>query len=279
MEKIKNAIILFSINPIQLFKALYFRARPLPKNPVRKRINGVIFEFDFNYDPVVKALYYGTYEIRTIKIMKRFLKKRDIFIDVGANIGYLSAIAMGFVGQSGQVHSFEPVPSHFMRLSNVAEMNPRYKIFVNQYALGDTKGKSKINVTNLPNIGWNIMVSGFMSTETIKETVEVAVTTLGNYIEEKKLNNIALIKIDTEGYELPILRGMEDYFLNNAARPAIICEIAPNAYPLLGVCLSDLSEYMNKYGYIALNERTKKQIDVAVLEKTTNVIFVPRRCI
>jgi len=80
---------------------------PLPKTTCKK-INGVWFRFDFDLDPRIKKMYLGEYETETVETMKKLLRQGDVFIDVGANIGFLSAVAAGLVG--GQIHSFEPVP-------------------------------------------------------------------------------------------------------------------------------------------------------------------------
>ncbi|MFC2044648.1 hypothetical protein ACFLT8_05610 [Chloroflexota bacterium] len=69
--------------------------QPLPKSLAWKRINGILFEFDFKYDSAIKLMHSGSYEVPTLEAMRRYLNKGDTFIDVGANIGYLSAITLG----------------------------------------------------------------------------------------------------------------------------------------------------------------------------------------
>lgn len=276
-EKIKKAAFLLVRNPRRFFKILNARIRPIPKSPLKQRINEILFEFDFDYDSEIKAMYDGVYEMDTVDAMRRFLKKGDTFVDVGASIGYLSAIATGFVGKVGQVHSFEPVPEYFHRLKDMAVKNRGYEIVPNQCALGEEKGTTRIAVTNLSNIGWNTIVPRFMSNETVKETIEVPVHRLDSYIKEKAVDKISLIKIDTEGFEFPVLKGLSGYFKNTNHRPAIICEIAPAAYPLLGCSLAHLSEYMKRYNYHAFNiVDTHAEVDITKLEKTTNVIFISK---
>lgn len=207
--------------------------------------------------------------------MKRFLKKGDTFIDIGANIGYLSAVALGFVGKRGEVHSFEPVPEYVERLKEIAAANREYKIIVNQYALGEKEGREKIYVTNLPNIGWNTMIPNFMLEGTLKETVEVGVCRLDSYIMEKRLEDIRLIKIDTEGFEFPVLKGLSGYLENTAYRPVIICEISPTAYPPLDCTPADLSEYMKSYHYRAFKLADPGiEVDITRLTETTDVVFM-----
>ena len=294
-------------NPKLFFKYLYAGAKSVilrwPKAPIQKRINGILFEFDFDLDLVIKlmrnplklllqylsigakpnvlAMYYGAYEPDTVRAMKKLLKKGDTFIDVGANIGYLSAIAMGLVGKTGQVHSFEPIPKHFQRLKNLALANKKYKIVVNQCALGEKEGTARIDVSGL-SIGSSTMVPDLLKfkeiaygkrKEMIEETIEVPTHRLDCYIKEQSISGISLIKIDTEGFEFPVLKGLSGYFENANHLPAIICEITPAAYPLLGYTLSQLSEYMKKYNYHAFS-LDDTEIDITKLKGYPNVIFL-----
>ena len=293
-------------NPKLFFKYLYAGAKSVilrwPKAPIQKRINGILLEFDFDSDPVMKLMRnplklfvqylirmlelnlnagvikptvlrmcYGAYETSTLGAMRKLLNKGDTFIDVGANIGYLSAIAMGLVGKTGQVHSFEPVPRYFKRLKNLAVANKEYKIIVNQCALGDERGTKRIDVS-LEGIGMSTMVPGFRRKEMIEEVIEVPTYRLDWYIKEKSISSISLIKIDVEGFGLPVLRGLSDYF-EIGHRPSIICEIHTAAYPLLGYTLTQLSEYMKKYDYHAFS-LDDAEIDITKLKEVTYVVFL-----
>ena len=66
--------------------------------------------------------------------MEKYLSYGDTFIDIGANIGYLSMIGANIVGKDGAVHAFEPVPHYFKILEKLAKMNSGYKIIVNPIA-------------------------------------------------------------------------------------------------------------------------------------------------
>jgi FkbM family methyltransferase len=150
-------------------------------------------------------------------------------------------------------------------------LNKEYCFVANKCALGEKDFTDKIAITNLRNIGWNTIVPGFMDFATVKETRDVVIRRLDSYIQEKGLNNIALIKIDTEGYEFPVLKGLSNYFETNRCRPAIICEIVPDAYALLGYQLVELSRYMDKFKYKAFElSNTNKRIDISQLRTTTN---------
>ena len=105
-----------------------------PRRRVRKHIGGVVFEVDIEPDLTGVAMYLGLYEPATARTMTRFLRPGDTFVDIGANIGYLSAVGANLVGRWGQVHCFEPVPRYFQRLQRLAETNPEYAIYPHQAA-------------------------------------------------------------------------------------------------------------------------------------------------
>ena len=219
------------------------------KSPIQdKKINGLSFKFDLS-DPNMRKMYLGGYEIETVKILKKILKEGDTFIDVGANIGYLSAIAASCVGKSGQVHSFEPVPNYFSKLKTMADNNKNFNIFVNNFALGDKEKQMEIDCSNDGNIGWNTMVPNLMKKNIIKESIVVPVIMLDNYINDKiiKKEKISLIKIDAEGFEFPILKGLGSFL--KEYHPTILCEIVPAAYSLLGTSVEFLYKYMNQFSY------------------------------
>lgn len=275
----RQALSLFLANPLLFFEfiSVKFKIIKIPqRGPAQKKINGVIFEFDFYYDPAIKYMYINDYQSETVRVMKKILSKGDTFIDVGANIGYLSAIAAGIVGSSGHVHSFEPVPEYFSKLERLAVLNRDYNIVANKIALGSECGMSDIKITSLNNIGWNTLVPGFMSNQRkIKEILQVPVYRLDRYIKENKLNKIKLLKIDVEGFEFPVLKGLSDYFDNTAYFPFIICEINPFACQLMGCTLKELSEYMKKYSYKAYGlVDPDKEINIMDLKVTTDVLFV-----
>jgi FkbM family methyltransferase len=223
--------------------------RPMPALPALKRIADVVFEFDLNRYRGTAPMYFGSYALPIVETMKRLLRPGDVFLDVGANIGYLAAIAASLVGPAGQVHCFEPVPEYFDRLQKLVTLNPEYDIRVNSHAAGEAPGACTIYVTREP--GQNTMVPAYKSGPEIVETMEVPVIRLDSYLKEQAIERVAVIKIDAEGFEMPILKGLEGYFQNSSRRPAIICEIAPRAYPLMGRKVSELAAYMSRYGYRA----------------------------
>ena len=116
------------------------------RDSARKKMNGVVFDFDFTLDPRIVTMYFGLYEPDLTDCLKRLLKRGDIFFDVGANIGYISALAAGRVGTNGEVHSFEPVPEYFQKLKMMADQNSTYTISANACGLGERRGFADIEI-------------------------------------------------------------------------------------------------------------------------------------
>jgi FkbM family methyltransferase len=275
--KAKKGIVLLQSDPRLLLRRVLTEARSLfwsPRQSIRKNIGGASFEFDFTFDPSIKLMYEGIYEVDIVNTMKEYLRAGDTFIDVGANIGYLSAVAMGLVGPGGQVHSFEPVPEYCSRLRRLIPLNPGHRISINQSAAGESNASASIDVTGLPNIGWNTLVPGMMRRETVRQSIEVPVLRLDEYIRGSGLDRVAMIKIDTEGYEFPVLKGLSRYLQDPDHRPVFVVEIAPSAYPLLGVSLHELSAYMGEFGYRVFDiHHRARHVDLTSLHETTNVLI------
>ena len=92
-----------------------------------KKIGKIVFDFNFNFpigDDYFYQMYFDFYDIASVEFIKRNLMEGDTFIDVGANVGYLSAIGANLVGETGEVHVFEPIPLYFEALKRLALNNP-----------------------------------------------------------------------------------------------------------------------------------------------------------
>lgn len=268
IDKTQKALLLLRLNPGFLLRVVICKFIFLLKSPLHRNLRGVIFECGLNCKDV-KKMYIGTYELRTQVTLRKFLKKGDVFIDVGANIGFITAIAAGLCGKTGEVHSFEPVPQYYYFLAKLAQMNRPYHITVNQAAIGETEGQASIVVTGPRDIGWNSMVPGYASGDTIM----VPVKRIDAYTIQKSLRMIAVIKIDTEGSEFSVLKSLSGYFDRYQYRPVIICEITPNP----SYSVFELVNYMRKYGYRAFSiNNPNREVDITGLINITVVLFIAK---
>ena len=271
-----RAATLLARNPALFCRVLLAKlnsARPMPTLPVRRRIGEILFEYNLASYHGTAPMYFGSYSPLVVNAMRRILRPRDVFVDIGANIGYLSAVAADIVGPDGQIHAFEPVPEYFKRLQQFAALNPRYSLELNACAVGDAKRTQQIFVTREP--GQSTLVSCYKTAAEVVSSRPVPVVRLDAYLAEKEIAQVRLIKIDAEGFELPVLQGLQGYFETRLQRPAILCEIAPRAYPLMGRDVSELRNFMGNWGYTARDLADgKTPVDITALEHVEDVLFL-----
>jgi len=250
-----------------------FLLRSNKSRTIIRKINGVKFLFDFDLFHATPTYFLGTNQISITKTLIKFLKKGDIFIDVGANIGYFSAVGAGLVGKKGEVHCFEPVPHFFKRLVILPKINDDYKIFLNYFALGEIPGVYELEMTPSD----SSLVPNYVHPKFSKGKFNGEVRRLDEYLFERNIENIALIKIDVEGYEFPVLKGLSRYFEQKKDNlPPIVVEIIPRAYPLLGIELEDLENYMKKFSYYSYTLDGKHRIDFTKFTEIKDVLFIQK---
>jgi FkbM family methyltransferase len=279
LRKLKSALIWLRRSP-HLFltktgSEIRRRSGSAPAEAGTIKLGDVAFPYDLAIDPrMMSLIYFGDYGLEIAMTLKRFLRPGMTFVDVGANVGYFSALGLSLVGKSGHVHAFEPVPPLFAQLQRVARANSQHDLVCNMHALGETDDLNLISISGSTNAGWNTIVPGFMSDSTVVETLSVKIQRLDEYLDSRNIRSVDLIKIDVEGFEFPVLRGSQGFFRKTSKKPPIICEVAPGAYSRLGCSLRDLNTFLEGYGYRSYDPVSRKLIDVTTLSGTTDVLFL-----
>jgi len=84
------------------------------------------------------------------------------------------------------------------------------------------------------------------------------------------------LKIDTEGFELPVILGASRFFEGAQKKlPFIIVEITPRAYRLMNRGINELYDIMKSYGYKSCAICGCHPVDIRKLTEPTNVLFKP----
>lgn len=150
-----------------------------------------------------ELLFKGIREPFSTEFFKNEIKKGDICVDIGANIGYYALLESRLVGDKGKVYAIEPVPENIKLLKRNIEINQYSNIDIFQLAIGDRNDSGFIylfNGSNLHSMNKNISFES-------KHSLPVKIITLDKFLEDKPYPNI--IRMDTEGYEEEIIKGME----------------------------------------------------------------------
>ncbi len=225
----------------------------MPESGAIRTINHTVrFEhkrLPFLNEDDMRAMLTDSYDITLCDYLRKHLLAGDTVLDVGANVGYISAFAASRVGTSGEVHGFEPLPECFARLQVLKNLNPSFRFFFNNTALGENPGVLSISYDSKGDSRNATLVPGKNSAD----SVQVSVKRLDEYILQniESPQRITVIKIDVEGFEFPVLRGVERFLVETPCRPQIICEVKPWEVSNLGYTLVDFDDYMKKFGYRA----------------------------
>lgn len=212
-------------DPLRTFVFYIFAllARVIPYKIRAKTLWGDIMTY---YLPEGQAIfYYGFFEANLTNFLINFLKEGDRFMDVGAHVGYYTVLASRLVGDSGNVHSFEPTPRTFDSLKENAV--GKKNVFVNNFAAFNEE-KEIVFIDYGPKFS---AFNGFKDrtsddTDFLRndgKVIKVKTIILDNYCRNKKIVP-TFIKIDAEGAESLILDGMKHIMKD--LRPIISIEVA-----------------------------------------------------
>lgn len=180
--------------------------RDISKNP------NLHFIFDKFLKLLLRRFNFEDWMVNEERFLYRYMRplNNGCFVDIGASFG----IWTFFVANRGYtVHAFEPSPRPYKTLVKKLERYPN--VYVYNVALGDKEGEESLKLHKYSTRDSLVMESNGFTGEIIK----VKVKTLDSF----NLENVGLIKIDTEGYELPILLGAKETILK--WKPRIIIEI------------------------------------------------------
>lgn len=201
-----------------------FLSKLLIPKPEGEVIAKNVYGFDLLLNPVIdngveRTLYYfGTYEKGTLNFIKEHLPKGGTFFDIGANIGLMSIFAARCLSDNGKVYSFEANPETAKLLRYNIKLNKISNIEVVDKAVGNDTGKIRIYDN------WSVNRGGATLIKPEKETnsFEVDLIRIDDMAEYSN-SAISMIKIDVEGFELDVLKGLEK-ILRKTGPPKLIIE-------------------------------------------------------
>jgi FkbM family methyltransferase len=141
--------------------------------------------------------------------LNEYLKgKSGVVIDVGANVGNYSDEILS-INDTLKIFAFEPHPLTFKKLQNKFSNNSRIKV-INK-GLSSSSGELELfdyqdgDGSSHASLFKEVITELHGSTNTVSHKVNL--DTLDNFLETEKISEILLLKIDTEGNELEVLKG------------------------------------------------------------------------
>jgi len=175
----------------------------------------------------------------------------NIVFDVGANIGELTLLFSKFVGNDGQVHSFEPTPTTFEKLDSIIKIANKKNVILNKLALDKDKGHVAFNIYDEEYASWNTLATRPLRNYGIHinlpSTIVVPTTSIDLYCSENSIKQIDLLKIDVEGAELNVLTGSEKMFKQKKIKICVF-EFGQTIFDM-GNAIEEFRAFFRKHDY------------------------------
>jgi FkbM family methyltransferase len=186
------------------------------------------FKLQVRNHPYNRAMLNGTFEPEEVALIQKQLAQTDIFVDVGANVGLYTCLALQ---QGKQVVAVEPQPRNLRCVyQNLISNNWSELAEVYPLGLGAKPGILTLYGASGPSAslipGWAEYSDRFRQT--------IPITTLDIIVGQRFAGKRMFVKIDVEGYEFGVLKGAMQ-LLSLAPRPVWLVEICLNEYHPSGI--------------------------------------------
>ncbi|HYZ39490.1 MAG TPA: FkbM family methyltransferase, partial [Stellaceae bacterium] len=147
-------------------------------------------------------------EASWLPVFRSFLQSKSVVLDIGANFGLYTAISATFVKDHGRLYSFEANPHTFELLQRTLYANrlmQRPNIVAVNALVGDCEGRRKLYY--LPQFLGGATLTDHPHWGAAKRSVELDMITIDEFLPEDL--QVDLVKIDVEGHEPFVIRGMQ----------------------------------------------------------------------
>lgn len=199
-------------------------------------------------DRIIGRPYFvnGRYEADLQHLMRHMNLGGGVCVDVGANIGLHTIEMSRLVGDAGSVIAFEPEAHNFGILQRNLLANGCRNVRPLQYAVSDAPGTASLAL-NDANFGDHRVV-GRAQHGTNGRSQPVEVTTLDVALGHLPANAIRFIKIDVQGHEMRVLRGMAET-VNRNPDVILMIEVSPDILPHFDSSASGLMTALYEAGF------------------------------
>lgn len=196
-------------------------------------------------DSVLSRHIFNGFEQQEINYLTSVLKKGDIFIDIGSNIGLFSLLASEIVGDTGMILSYEPSPSTFLRLKENIEINHFKNIEARNLGVSNQSGELMLHISQNGHDAWNSFAPS--EDNKLEKVVMVPVTTLDKELENINKSQIKAVKIDVEGWEKYVLLGGKRFF--KEYQPIVMVEFTEQNTFNAGYSIHEIYDLLELWGY------------------------------
>jgi FkbM family methyltransferase len=189
------------------------------------------WDLDLNEGIDLSIYIFGGFELGTLKVYEKLIRKGDVVVDIGANIGSHTLPLAQISGPKGKVFAFEPTSYAYQKLQKNMALNPKLAKTITALQ-GVILNSKKTKLPKQLYSSWPL--TGDSRTHPLHKgkltsTEGAKVFTLDSFfIRQKKIKKINFIKLDVDGNEESVLSGAKKTI--QKYRPVILIEAAPHLY-------------------------------------------------
>jgi FkbM family methyltransferase len=208
--------------------------------------------FDVGLRDVLQSYLYffGIWEPVITRYLLDELKEGDIFIDVGANIGYYTLLASRRVGKSGRVFAIEAASGTYSELLQNLSLNDATNVTTSHVAVSDAPGRVAIWLNREGELAGATTLSHVAARRRGMEIAEeVEARPLQQIIDPETICMARFIKIDVEGAEWAVVKSLGELLKNVSPRTEFLIEVNPALVGLAGGTVEGLLSYFAAAGF------------------------------
>ncbi len=195
---------------------------------------------------------HGTYDPFETEVLKNQIKKGDVVLDLGANIGFFTLIFAKLVGEEGKVFAFEPDPDNFSLLKKNIEINGYQNVILVHKAVSNETGKTRLYLSS------EASDHRIYDSYDGRKSIEIETTRLDDYFN-KYNGRIDFIKMDVQGAEWAVIKGASS-LLQKTKNLKITTEFWPIGLKRFGVEPQEYLKLLLKHCFqlYNINEKARK---------------------
>jgi FkbM family methyltransferase len=195
-------------------------------------------------DPVISgALALGVYEKAETAFFLNACSSGMTFLDIGANVGYYTALALAATRGSGRIIAMEPDPENFEYLRQTVAANSGNNVQCVRRAAAECAGRTRLFISD-SNRGDNRLYPN----ELANGSIEIDTIAVDDQLVELGVDTVDFIKIDVQGYEGKVFAGMTN-LLSHSPKLLIMSEFWPYGLRSVGTDPRSVLDGLEGYGF------------------------------
>lgn len=207
-------------------------------------------EVDLRFSIGAAFYFLGFHEWTTWRYLQLFLKPEMVMFDIGSNQGEYALFAAKRL-QKGKVYAFEPLPEMVAQINRNLQLNGFNNVEVMPVGLAEADGTAEIFDSGAANEG---LATLYQSNDRNASLGKIVLKQGDAVVTSLNLSRLDILKIDVEGAEFTVLKGLEQTLLRY--KPVLIIEMSSVTFEAAGYTPEDLISWLTTRGY-SMNRITK----------------------